>query len=156
MVQFAGRGGRTIVCSPLNHSKAEMTCRRVFACAAFVAASALAGPYDQPYAIVEVGERNDARKEFVPAISQVDGKSTRDVRKTDPIAPGKHRITIRFETARAQQSPAEVSRELEMDLEACTLYRIVAKRTEGTHWEPKIYSEPLGECVRKFAKKKVA
>ena len=133
-----------------------MTCRRVLACAAFVATSALAGPYDQPYAIVEVGDPNDVRKEFVPAITQVDGKSTRDVRKTDPIPPGKHRVTIRFETARAAQSPGEVSRELEMDLEACTRYRIVAKRTEGTNWEPKIYSEPLGECVRKFQKKKPA
>lgn len=133
-----------------------MTCRRVFACAAFVATGALAGPYDQPYAIIEAGDRNDVRKEFVPAISQVDGKSTRSVRKTDPIPPGKHRITIRFETARATQSPAEVTREIEMDLEACTLYRIVAKRTEGTNWEPKIYSEPLAECVRKFSKKKAA
>jgi len=135
-------------------SKAEMTCRRVFACAAFLATGAVAGPYDQPYAIVEAGDRNAAREEFKPAISQVDGKSTRDVRKSDPITPGKHRITIRFETARTTQASGEVARELEMDLEACTLYRIVAKRTEGTHWEPKIYSEPLAECVRKFNKKK--
>jgi len=130
-----------------------MTSRRVALCAALMATGVLAGPYDQPYAVIEAGERNDAREEFVPAISQVDGKSTRSTRKTDPIAPGKHRVTVRFETARAAQSPAEVSRELEMDLEACTLYRIVAKRTGGTNWEPKVYSEPLGECVRKFKKK---
>ena len=134
-------------------SKAEMTCRRVLACAAFVATGALAGSYDQPYALVESGDRNDARKEFKPAITQVDGKSTRDVRKTDPIEPGKHRITIRFETARVSQSQAEITRELEMDLEGCTRYRIVAKRTEGTNWEPKVYSEPIGECARKFKKK---
>ena len=101
-----------------------------------------------------MGSEMCIRDRFVPAISQVDGKSTRNVRKTDPIAPGKHRITVRFETARATQSPAEVSREVEMDLEPCTLYRIVAKRTGGTNWEPKVYSEPLGECVRKFSKKK--
>jgi len=131
-----------------------MTARRVLACAAFVATGALAGPFDQPYAVVEAGDANAAREEFVPAISQVDGKSTRNVRKSDPIAPGKHRITVRFETARAPQSPAEIAREVEMDLEPCTLYRIVAKRTGGTNWEPKVYSEPLGECVRKFNKKK--
>ena len=131
-----------------------MTCRYVLACALFVATGALAGPYDQPYAVVEAGDANAAREEFVPAISQVDGKSTRNVRKTDPIPPGRHRITVRFETARATQSPAEVAREVEMDLEACMLYRIVAKRTGGTNWEPKVYSEPLGECVRKFNRKK--
>ena len=153
MVQFARAGGAEHSVLAAQFSKAEMTCRRVFACAAFMATGVLAGPYDQPYALLEAGDRNAARDEFVPAITQVDGKSTRDVRRTDPISPGKHRITIRFETARTTQSSSEVSRELEMDLEGCTLYRIVAKRTGGTNWEPKVYSEPLGECVRKFKKK---
>jgi hypothetical protein len=120
--------------------------------AVFAATGAIAGPYDQPYAIVEAGDRSEVRQEFPPAITRVDGKSTRNPRRTDPIEPGKHRITVRFETARVNQSPDEVSRELEMDLEACTLYRVAARRV-GTNWEPAIYSEPLGECLRKFKKK---
>ena len=118
------------------------------------ATTVAAGPYDSPYALVEAGDGNAAREEFAPAITRVDGESTRDTRRTDPIPPGKHRITIRFETARVVQSPKEVSRELELDLAACTRYRVVARRTTGTDWEPKVYEEPIGECAKKFGKKK--
>ena len=120
----------------------------------FMATGAVAGLYDQPYAIVEAGDANAAREEFVPAISQVDGKSTRNVRRSDPIEPGKHTVTVRFTTARVAQSPAEESRELQMDLEACTRYRVAARRVDSVNWEPKVYSEPIGECVKKFQKKK--
>ena len=131
-----------------------MNSRRVIACLAFVATSAIAGPYDQPYALVYAGDENKVREEFKPAITKIDGKSTRNVRKSDPISPGKHRVTVRFETARVSQSPAEETREMEMDLEACTRYFVVAKRTKGTtDWEPKVYSEPIGECKKKFEKK---
>jgi len=130
-----------------------MSFRRAAACAfALAAATALAGPYDSPYALVEAGDPNAARNEFRPAITRVDGESTRDPRKSDPIAPGKHRVTIRFETARVTQSPAETSRELDLELAACTRYRIVARRTTGTNWEPHVYQEPIGECAKKFGK----
>ena len=89
---------------------------RAIAGIALFATCAVAGMYDQPYAIVEAGDKNAAREEFTPAITKVDGKSTRNVRKTDPIEPGKHRITIRFETGRVTQSPEEVAREMEMNL----------------------------------------
>jgi len=125
---------------------------RLMLFAVFAAGGAIAGPFDQPYAIVEAGDRSEVRQEFPPAITQVDGKSTRNTRRTDPIEPGKHRITVRFETARVNQSPDEIARVLEMDLEACTLYRVAAHRV-GINWEPKVYSEPLGECVKKFKKK---
>jgi hypothetical protein len=132
-----------------------MNSRRVIACLAFVATSAIAGMYDQPYALVEAGDPNQARDEFRPAITKLDGKSMRNPRKSDPIEPGKHRITVRFETARVTQSPAEAMRELEMDLEACTRYFIVAKRIKGTtNWEPKVYPETIGECKKKFDKNK--
>ena len=125
---------------------------RVYAGAALVSLGAFAGDYDQPYALVERQDRSQVQEEFPVAITKVDGKSTRNPRKSDPIPPGKHRITIRFETARVTQSPAETTRELEMDLEGCTRYLIAARRN-GINWEPKIYSEPIGECVKKFNKK---
>jgi hypothetical protein len=115
--------------------------------------AAAAGMYDSPWAIVEAAQPSTARDEFRPAITQVDGKSTRNPRRTDPIAPGKHTVRVRFETARVNQSEAEVARDLEMDLEPCMLYRIAAKRIETTQWKPVVYSEPLGECKKKFAKK---
>jgi hypothetical protein len=114
--------------------------------------AAIAGEYDQPYAIVEAGERSQVREEFPPAITQIDGKSTRNPRRSDPIAPGKHRVTVRFETGRVTQSSDEVSREIEIEMAPCTLYRVAARRT-GITWEPKVYPEPIGECTRKFGKK---
>ena len=128
-----------------------MRLNRAAACGSILAAAAaIAGPYDSPYALVEAGDPNAARDEFRPAITRVDGKSTSDPRKSDPIPPGKHTITVRFETARVVQSPKEVAREVELDLKACTRYRIVARRTSGTHWEPHVYQETIGECAKKF------
>jgi hypothetical protein len=117
---------------------------------AFVAARALAGTYDQPYAMVEPGDRSDVRKEFRPVITKVDGKSPGTSRKFDALPPGKHEITIRFETARVPQSNAAATRTLEIDLEPCMRYRIVARRTEGNEWEPHVYQEPMDDCLRKF------
>jgi hypothetical protein len=119
------------------------------ACAANATA---ANQFAEPWAIVEAGDRSQVREEFPPAITQVDGHSTRNPRRSDPIPPGKHVITIRFETGRVAQAPSEVSREVEIELERCTRYRLVAHRTGGTNWEPKVYSEPIGECNKKFPK----
>jgi hypothetical protein len=122
------------------------------ACAMAAATAAVAGMYDQPYAIVETGDRSDVREEFPAAITRIDGKSTRNSRRSDPIEPGKRMVTVRFETSRVAQAPSEASREVSMELEGCTRYRIVAKRVDGTNWEPRVYSEPISECVRKFKK----
>jgi hypothetical protein len=127
--------------------------RKLAACAAFAATAALGGEYDKPYALVEAGDRSPTREEFPPAITRIDGESTRNPRKSDPIAPGKHKVTVRFETARVAQGPDESTRELELDLEACTRYRIAARRVGSTKWEPKVYSEAIPECMRRFAKK---
>jgi hypothetical protein len=120
---------------------------------AFAATAAMAGMYDQPYALMERGDPSEVRKEATVAITQVDGKSTRDARRTDPIAPGKHLIRLHFDTARGQFRPE--FQEVEMDFEACTRYRVVASYENqlGPDWKPKVYSEPIVECRKKFAKK---
>ena len=115
--------------------------------------AAAAGLYDQPYSLVEPAQSSATREEKPPAITQIDGKSTRSTRRPDPITPGKHTIRIRYETGRFQQSEDEIQRDLVMDLEPCTRYIIAAKRTEGTQWVPEIYSEKIGECTKKFGKK---
>lgn len=118
-----------------------------------VATAAFAGPYDQPYALVETGDASEPRNEARVAVTKVDGKSTRDARKTDPIAPGKHVITLHFDTARGDFRPEYL--DLQMDVDACTRYRIVAvyENKMGPDWKPKVYAEPIPECTRKFAKK---
>jgi hypothetical protein len=121
--------------------------------ATFATPLALAGMYDKPYAIVESGDNSETRKESRLSITKVDGKSTRNARKTDPIEPGKHTLTLHFESARGNFRPEYLDAQL--DLEACTRYRIVAQYEvkTGPDWKPKVYSEPIGECVKKFAKK---
>jgi hypothetical protein len=114
------------------------------------ATGAVAGMYDQPWSEIQVADPSQVRKEKPPAITRIDGKSTRNTFQSDPLPPGKHMVRIRYETGRVQQSEAEIQRELEMTLEPCTRYMIAAQRTEGTQWEPKIYQEPIGECARKF------
>jgi hypothetical protein len=108
--------------------------------------------YDQPYAIVESRNASEVRNEARLAISNVDGKSARDPRKTDPLAPGRHTITVHFESARGNFRPA--IQDVEIDLAACTRYSIVASYEvkSGPDWKPKVYSEPIGECVKKFKK----
>jgi hypothetical protein len=113
---------------------------------------AMAGAYDQPWSMVEPGDRSEVRKEFPAAITQIDGQSVRDTRRPDAVAPGKHSVTIRFETARVNQSEAEATRVVEMDLAPCTRYRVVARRQQGTKWDPQVYAEPISECARKFGK----
>jgi hypothetical protein len=126
----------------------------VAAAIALAAGSAFAGPYDQPYALVEAMDRSAVKEEMPAAITQIDGKSTRNTRRSDPIEPGKHTVTVRFSTGRVAQAPGEEAKQLQMDLEPCTRYRVAARRVDTINWEPKVYSEPIGECVKKFQKKK--
>jgi hypothetical protein len=81
--------------------------KRLFAVtlATLAVPATFAGMYDQPYALVESGNASEVRKEARVAISKVDGQSTHNPRKTDPIAPGKHRFTVRFESARGNFRP---------------------------------------------------
>ncbi|APV49918.1 hypothetical protein BWI17_09610 [Betaproteobacteria bacterium GR16-43] len=121
---------------------------------AFASAAAFAqNPYSQPWALVESGDGSQVREEARVSISKVDGKSTRNPRKSDALPAGKHVITVHYDTARGVVN--DEYRELQMDLEGCTRYRIVAKVNGPpvTEWKPHVYSEPIGECVAKFRKK---
>ncbi len=126
--------------------------RSLLAGAALAAFAAVAGPYDAPYALIEAGDPSQVRQEFVPAITQIDGTSTARTRRGEAIAPGKHKVKVRFQTARVTQSATDEERDIEIDAQACVRYRVVAARTTGTNWEPKVYEEKIGECERKFKK----
>jgi hypothetical protein len=128
---------------------------RLFAASlAFVAGSALAGPYDQPYALVERGDPSEPRKEAPATISRIDGASPRNPRQSDPVPPGKHVVQVHFESARGIFRPEY--QDIEIDMAPCTRYRIVANYVSrtGGDWKPKVYSEPIPECRKKFAPKK--
>jgi hypothetical protein len=130
-----------------------MKARVLLAAPAFAALAAVAGLYDQPWSSVESGDNSETRKEATVGITQIDGKSTRNARRPDAVAPGKHQVTVRFDTGRGVVSDNE--RVLDMDLEACTRYRVVAAYTNKTspEWKPRVYQEPLPDCAKKFKDK---
>ena len=47
---------------------------------------AAAGPYDQPYGLIESGDRSQTRNQERVAIAKIDGKSPRDPRRPEPLA----------------------------------------------------------------------
>lgn len=117
---------------------------------AAAALPALAGPYDQPYALVESGYRSDVRKERPVLVNSIDGESTMRRRYSTPVSPGKHQVDVYFTTSTGPS--AKHHRLLEIDAAPCVRYRIVAHYDNLTHieWAPVIYSEPIGECEKKF------
>ena len=115
------------------------------------ASTALAqGMYSKPYAVVERGYNSETRNEATLGISKIDGKTPQSPRRSDPLPPGKNVIRVHFESARGPFRPE--FQDVELDMQPCMLYRIVAnyEMRTGPDWKPKVYSEPIGECKRKF------
>lgn len=122
-----------------------------------VPALAVAGPYDQVYGQIESGDRSEVRKQETVAISRIDGQSTRNPRRPDPVAPGKHSVEISFTSARAVVGDS--LKTIEIDVQPCKRYRVVAQYNNPTSgkWEPVIATaEDIGECKRKFMQVKPA
>jgi hypothetical protein len=119
-----------------------------FACLG--AGPAAAGPYDQPYGLIESGDRSETRKEATVAISRIDGASTRNPRRPDPVPPGKHAVDVSFASAAVVGDDMKV---IEIDVQPCKRYRVVARyqnKVSGK-WDPVVASvEDIGECRRKF------
>ncbi len=131
-----------------------MNLKILLAIPALTAGAALAGPYDQPWSIVERGDQSETKKDAIVSVTKIDGKSTRSTRIPDPLTPGKHVVTLSYETAHTIIT--DRYRDLPMDLEPCIRYRVVARYTSkmDPKWEPVVYPEPISECVNKFLKDK--
>jgi hypothetical protein len=112
---------------------------------------AAAGPYDQPYGLIESGDRSQTRKQEPVAISRIDGESPRNPRRPDPVAPGKHTVQVSFASARAVV--ADNLKDIEINVEPCKRYRVAAQYETATtgKWKPVVQSvEDIGECRKKF------
>ena len=106
--------------------------------------------YKEPWAVIERGDNSDVRKEAPVAIASVDGVSTRDPRRVSPVSPGKRVVKVSFSSAHGTFGPR--TQDVTLDVAPCMRYRIVARyegRTGGD-WKPHVYTEPLGECRKKF------
>jgi hypothetical protein len=125
--------------------------------AGLVPGLAAAGPYDQLYGAIESGDRSQTRKHETVAISRIDGKSTNNPRRPDPVAPGKHAVEISFTSARAVVGDA--LKTIEIDVQPCKRYRVVAQyhTSASGKWDPVVQSvEDIGECKKKFMQAKPA
>jgi len=111
----------------------------------------MAAPYDKPYGLIESGDRSQTRKEETVAISRIDGESTRNPRRPDPVAPGKHSVEISFTSART--TVGDDLKTIEIDVQPCKRYRVAARyhTTASGKWDPVVQSvEDIGECKKKF------
>lgn len=115
------------------------------------------GQFSQPWGVIESGDRSAVRNEEPVAISRIDGQSTRNPRRPDPVEPGRRTVTVNFTTARGPVG--EPTQSIEIDVEPCKRYRVVANfaTSQRSRWEPIIQSiEDIGECRRRFMSDKSA
>jgi hypothetical protein len=111
-----------------------------------------AGMFDEPYGRIEPGDRSVNRRHEPVSINRIDGVSTRNTRRPDPVAPGKRSVEISF-AATGVPTNSQLQT-MEIDVEPCKRYRVVAhvpNRAASGHWEPVVQSvEDIGECRKKF------
>ena len=111
-----------------------------------------AGMFDQPYGRIESGDRSAVRQQEPVAINRIDGVSTNNTRRPDPVAPGKRAVEIVFASARVPTNSQLQT--MEIDVEPCKRYRVVAhvpNRAASGHWQPVVQAvEDIGECKKKF------
>ena len=117
---------------------------------------AAAGPYDQPYGLIESGDRSQTRNQERVAISKIDGKSPRDPRRPDPWRRASTSVEISFTSARTVVG--DDLKTIEIDVEPCKRYRVVAQyhTSVSGKWDPVVGVEDIGECKRKFMQVKPA
>jgi hypothetical protein len=118
----------------------------------FIHTSALAGPYDQPYAIISVEFIKSANDKIQPLIlNRIDDQST--TRREEAVAPGKRLVVADLPSDRKKFERLATQKQMEIDAKACTRYYFAAKLTDLTtrRWElVNVRTETIGECQAKF------
>ena len=126
--------------------------KRLLAVSLLLSTAALAGPYDQPYAIITVDRAKSADPNLRPVIvNRVDGESVLTTDNRAVVAPGKHQVTIDLPPRKGFKTATQHT--FELDAQPCTRYHVAAKLDSATtqDWKPVVRSEePIGECRTKF------
>jgi hypothetical protein len=124
---------------------------RILLASLFVATSALAGPYDQPYSIITVDLNKSADPNLRKVIvNRVDGETIITGNKA-VVAPGKHQVTIDLPPRKGFHKATQET--FEVDAKPCTRYNVAAELASTTtqDWKPVVRSEEaIGECRKKF------
>ena len=119
-----------------------------------VAAPAFADE-SKPWSQVLLGQpkASDPRQEPLVMIA-IDGKRDFDPETLYQLAPGKHEISVAIQ--RTDTAGALVVQTLAIDMQPCTNYELIGRRTPGTsddnrHWTPELREQtPIKRCRKKF------
>ena len=115
------------------------------------ATAALAGPFDQPYAIITTDTKPAADFLLRPVIvNRVDGENAMDHRAV--VAPGVRKVTVDLPPRKGFHLATQQTFDLEV--KPCVRYHVAAKLANSTsqEWKPVIRSqERIGECEAKFS-----
>ena len=123
--------------------------KRFVAIALLSVTPALAGPFDQPYSIIETDTMPSADSHLRPVIvNRVDDENSQNNRAV--VAPGPHKVTIDLPPRKGFRATQHT---FDLTTEPCMRYYVAARLVSPTlqEWEPVVrYSEPIGECRKKF------
>ena len=116
-------------------------------------ATALAGPYDQAYAIITSDATPSADPLLRPVIvNRVDGESVPSSSYNKAVVPpGPHQVTLDLPPRKGFHVATQ--RTLELVARPCMRYYVVAKLDTpvGQEWQPVVRSsELIAECQRAF------
>ena|SRR5687768_10998451 len=125
--------------------------KRLLLASLLLSTAAVAGPYDQPYAIITVDRAPSSDPNLLPVIvNRVDGETIMSDNKA-VVTPGKRQVTIDVPPRKGFRQATQHT--FEVDARACTRYFVAAKLDTRTtqDWTPVVRSEEaIGECKKKF------
>jgi hypothetical protein len=110
---------------------------------------ALAGPFDQPYSIIETDHFRAADSHLRPVfVNRVDDENSLNRRAV--VAPGSHKVTIDLA---ARKGFPTTQQTFDLETKACVRYYVAAELKSPTlqEWTPVVrHEDPIGECRKKF------
>ncbi len=124
--------------------------KRLLAITLLSATSALAGPFDQPYSIIETDTAPSADSHLRPVIvNRVDGENSMNNRSV--VGPGPHKVVLDVPPRKGYHTATQQT--MDLVTKPCTRYYLSAELKSPTlqEWTPVIRrEEPIGECRKKF------
>jgi hypothetical protein len=125
----------------------------VLALGALASAPVMAGPYDQPYSIIQTELTRSADPDVIPVtINRVDDETIRSRPNDAVVPPGPHKVTVDVPPRKGWHLATQNT--FDLVTEPCVRYYVSAKLASRTtqQWEPFVRNkERIGECEKKFA-----
>jgi hypothetical protein len=124
--------------------------KSLLAIALLSATSAWAGPFDQPYSIIETDRARSSDPNLRPVIvNRVDDENSLNNRSV--VAPGPHKVTLDLPPRKGFHEATQVT--FDLDTKPCVRYYVAAELKSPTlqEWSPVVrHADPIGECRKKF------